>query len=340
MILTGQHPALDDHFSGLGPLDIRPLAYRPSQLSAGELCEVLEVLIDAEFARAPPRLVLVQGDTASAMAGARAANLRRIAIGHVEAGLRSFDLNDPWPEEEYRREIDGMSSLLFAPTILAARNLEHEKASGRILVTGNSGIDALFAARDRRIGFPTQSGPPRLVVTCHRRENRRTRIDSIAAAIRDIASTMPVQIIFPLHPNPDVGRAFAERLDRLDNVNLVPPVDYNGMVGLISDCWAILTDSGGLQEEGAALGKPVLVMRDATERPEAHPNIAIVGHARDAIVPLVRRLLEEPALYERMSRPNRAFGDGTAGVQIADAVVDWLAVQPPRPALGGATIHA
>jgi UDP-N-acetylglucosamine 2-epimerase (non-hydrolysing) len=276
-----------------------------------------------------PDVVLVHGDTTTSTAAALAAFYQRIAVGHVEAGLRT---NDPWmpfPEEMNRRLTGTIGSYHFAPTNLAREHLlrEHVPAAD-IAVTGNTVIDAFFETARR----PDLVPPPRwseldparpiVVVTAHRRENHE-HMASMCRAMAEIAGgSSGVQIYWPVHPSPRVAPIAHEVLDGVAGVVLVEPIDYAQMVYAVRDCSFVLTDSGGLQEEAPCLGKPVLVMREETERPEGLEagTLELVGHDRGRIVEAARRLLEEPDHYARMSRAVNPYGDG----QAANRIVAWL----------------
>jgi UDP-N-acetylglucosamine 2-epimerase (non-hydrolysing) len=276
-----------------------------------------------------PDVVLVHGDTTTSTAAALAAFYQRIAVGHVEAGLRT---NDPWmpfPEEMNRRLTGTIGSYHFAPTNLAREHLlrEHIPAAD-IAVTGNTVIDAFFATARR----PDLEPPPRwseldtarpiVVVTAHRRENHE-HMASMCRAMAEIAGgSSGVQIYWPVHPSPRVAPVAHGVLDGVAGVVLVEPIDYAQMVYAVRDCSFVLTDSGGLQEEAPCLGKPVLVMREETERPEGLEagTLELVGHDRGRIVEAARRLLEEPEHYARMARAVNPYGDGHA----ASRIVAWL----------------
>jgi UDP-N-acetylglucosamine 2-epimerase len=331
IILTGQHADVQLDTGGLPDVEVTDLGVAPSHLSAGETCGLIRDRLRFLLTRMHPHLVLVQGDTTSALAGALAAWDCAIPVGHVEAGLRSFDLEHPWPEEGNRIAIDEIAALLFAPTEKAARNLAAERqVAGAIFITGNSGIDALFQARG---ACPTPSFADdrrTILVTCHRRENRGADLDGLASALHRIVDRLPLQIVFPLHPNPYVRAAIEQRLSGHPHIHLEEPVSHAEMVALIDSSWLILTDSGGLQEEGPALGKPVLVLRNVTERAEAADNIELVGMDPARIFAAVERLWSDTARYRRMATPTLAFGDGHAAERIA-AVIERFLSNPGAP---------
>lgn len=331
VFLTGQHPGLDGYFD-LPHGRLRQLAFNPRDRDVERLRSALRALLCGRFRRRPIDLVLVHGDTTSAAAGALAARDCGIPLAHVEAGLRSFDLDEPWPEEGHRVAIDAMADLLFAPTDEAAGNLRRERrVSGRILVTGNSGIDALLQAR-ARIAKPSGAGADerrRLLVTCHRRENQGAAAGAICRSIRRMVAELPVRVAAALHVNPLVRAPIEAELGGLDQVELLEPQGYESMVALMDSSWLILTDSGGLQEEAPALGKPVLVLRNLTERPEAlaSGNLELVGTDPDRIFQAVAGLIADPDKYARMARPAFPFGDGRASERIAEAIGEWLAAR-------------
>jgi UDP-N-acetylglucosamine 2-epimerase len=328
VVLTGQHDGLAGHFDPGQRL--RQLRFDPAGRSVESLGEALRALLRGRFRRQRIDLVLVHGDTTSALAGALAARDCGIAVAHVEAGLRSFDLCQPWPEEGHRIAIDAVAELLFAPTDRAARNLRREgRASGRILVTGNSGIDALLQARARIAGprQPTDSGRRLILATCHRRENQGVPALAVCGALRRMVRELPVRVAAPLHPNPATRRGVETALAGIPFVELLEPQGHEAMVRLIDSSWLILTDSGGLQEEAPALGRPVLVLREVTERPEAvaSGNLELVGTDPDRLFAAVSGLLADERKYARMARPAFPFGDGRASERIAGAIAAWLA---------------
>jgi len=276
--------------------------------------------------RSVPDLLVVQGDTSSALGAALAGFTAGIPVAHVEAGLRTHDPSLPWPEEEYRTAIDADADLLFAPTELAAANLRAEKVGGEIHVTGNSGIDALLGTVSR-LPPPSlrDSRVRRLLVTCHRRESWQDGLGSIAAALAELAG-QGVEADFILHPNPFVATSMRRLLNGVRGVRLIDPCGHEELLLRMRDADLVLSDSGGIQEEAPALGVALLILRGKTERPEgiATGNSRLVGTDRGRIVAEVRRLLDDPAALAAMSRPALPFGDGRSGPRIASIIMSWL----------------
>lgn len=283
-----------------------------------------------------PDWVLVHGDTTSALAAALAAFYAGCRVGHVEAGLRTGDMRQPWPEEMNRSVIDRFADCLFAPTERArAALLAENLAAERIVVTGNTVVDALLAARagieantelQRTIAasFDFLDPARRLVlVTGHRRESFGRGFEEICAGLRLVAARGDVQIVYPVHLNPAVQGPVRRLLGDLPNVHLLEPLDYLPFVYLMMRSHLILTDSGGIQEEAPSLGKPVLVMREVTERPEALAagTVALVGADRRRIHEATAELLDSPARYATFARAHNPFGDGFAGLRIRDALL-------------------
>ncbi|MBB4122552.1 UDP-N-acetylglucosamine 2-epimerase (non-hydrolyzing) [Martelella radicis] len=333
--VTGQHRAMLDQvlelFGIVPDHDLSVMA--PNQTLNSLSCRVITGL-DEVFEEVRPDCVLVHGDTTSAMAASLAAFHRGIKIGHVEAGLRTYDLSRPWPEEMNRRVIDVVSTLAFAPTASSADNLKAEHLGARIVVTGNTVIDALKetvghihddrklrAALDGRFSFIKPSR--RLVlVTGHRRESFGGGFVNICKALARLAERDDLEIVYPVHLNPNVFGPVHELLGKLDNVHLIDPLAYLDFVYLMARADVILTDSGGVQEEAPSLGKPVLVMRDVTERPEAVAAgaVSLVGTSPDRIVAETEKLLDDEAHYAGFARVINPYGDGHAAARIADAL--------------------
>lgn len=288
-----------------------------------------------------PDRVVVQGDTATAMAGALAAYYRKLPVDHVEAGLRSYNIHHPWPEEVNRKIIGAMASLHFAPTETARAALLKENVDpARVPVTGNTVIDALHWVTgeiERNPALAAGLAPlearfagKRIIgVTSHRRENFGEGMEGIASAIRAIAARPDTAVIFPVHLNPNVRRVMNEGLAGLDNVALVEPLDYPHFARLLAIADVMLTDSGGVQEEAPALGKPVLVMRETTERPEgvAAGTAKLVGTDPARIVTEISTLLDDTEAYEAMARAHNPFGDGHSARRIVELLAHEIGYQ-------------
>lgn len=325
---TGQHPGLDlaDHGLGRQPATRLGCAGRRDPI---DHVDDVERALAGQWRRAAPELVVVQGDTSSALGGARAARRCGLPLAHVEAGLRSFDLASPWPEEQFRVEIDRLSDLLFAPTATAAANLHREGCEGTLHVTGNSGIDALLAQLDR-MPRPRRRraarGPLKLLVTCHRRENWGTGLVSLALALIELARQGDAEIDVVLHPNPQVAQAMFALLSDEPRVRLIAPLGHGAMIAAMRRADLILSDSGGVQEEAPALGVPLLVLRDATERPEgvASGNAMLVGTETARVVDAVTRLIADRSALAAMAIARFPFGDGQSAPRIAALALAWL----------------
>lgn len=310
---------------------------RPDQALAGLTAEIFTHL-DPVLVQVQPDWVLVQGDTTTVMAASLAAFYRGIRVGHVEAGLRTGDKRQPFPEEINRRVTSVVADLQFAPTEFSRANLLREGISdAQIVVTGNTVIDALQQIagsqtpervsnwlREWGIGV---DGKQLILVTAHRRENFGAPIRQICAAIKRIADKhgSRLHIVYPVHLNPNIQAPVHELLDGLPGVSLIEPVDYLTLVHLMKNSRLVLTDSGGIQEEAAGLGKPTLVLREVTERPEGVEAgvLKLVGADPDVILRETARLLDDPAAYDRMSRASGVFGDGQAAGRIVDALLHF-----------------
>jgi UDP-N-acetylglucosamine 2-epimerase (non-hydrolysing) len=315
----------------------------PNQALAPLMARLLE-RVDRALADLEPDMVLAQGDTSTVLATALAAFYRSIPFGHVEAGLRTGNLRSPFPEEANRVLTTPLTSLHFAPTTAAAENLRRERIEeARIVVTGNTVIDALFMELDRqrlpevaerltarlceRIG-PDYGQRPFVLITGHRRENFGHGFDQICDALAELATRFDDHLfIYPVHLNPNVRGVVNRRLGATKNIRLIDPQPYSEFVALLAACRLALSDSGGVQEEAPSLGKPVLVMRDTTERPEgiAAGTARLVGAHADRIIAETSRLLEDPAAYRAMAEAVNPYGDGQATPRILAAIERFFA---------------
>ena len=329
IVFTGQHPQLEAVDYGLQSYASARLDC-PGQEDPYVHVSRVSRAVSALFATKAPELVVVQGDTSSALGGALGARLAGVAIAHVEAGLRSHDLRNPWPEEDFRIAIDRDCELLFAPTELSAANLRRERVRGAIHVTGNSGIDAVLAYR-RHFGERRTAGLPRLLVTCHRRENWGGGLAAIATALRQVADEGIARVELILHPNPFVSDQMRAMLLGEPGIAFRHACSHGQAIEAMLRSDLVLSDSGGIQEEATALGVPLLVLRRTTERPEAiaSGNVELVGTDPARIVGAVRRRLARKA----GGAASLPFGDGRAGERIAALIEQWLAGRealPPR----------
>jgi UDP-N-acetylglucosamine 2-epimerase (non-hydrolysing) len=326
--VTAQHRAMLDQV--LAAFSIQPdhdlNAMRAGQTladSSARIIAALQPVMDLER----PDCVVVQGDTTTTFCGALAAFYQQIPVAHVEAGMRTGDLRQPFPEEMNRVLTSRLATLHFAATEWAAENLRREGVShDDIFVTGNTGIDAVLAVRDSLPAVEAASSKKMILVTAHRRESFGEGFVRICRALRRLAERDDVEIVYPVHPNPHVRAVVKEYLSGVPNIRLIEPVDYVAFVDLMRRAHVLLTDSGGIQEEGPSLGKPVLVMREKTERPEAVEagTVLLVGTDEDAIVAETRRLLDDPIEYARRARIHNPYGDGRASARIRDALAVWF----------------
>jgi UDP-N-acetylglucosamine 2-epimerase (non-hydrolysing) len=304
----------------------------PGQTLFRSTARILQAL-EQPFAESKPDLAVVQGDTTTTLCGALAAFYSGVPVAHVEAGLRTGDLRQPFPEELNRVLTARMAALHFAATSSAAENLRREGISKNVWITGNTGIDAVLHVRDRlERGELTASGSglgqpgKRLIlVTAHRRESFGEGFRRICEALTAIANRQDVHVVYPVHPNPNVQAIVNERLRGHPNITLTEPMDYVPFIDLMRRAYVILTDSGGIQEEGPSLGKPVLVLREKTERPEAVEagTVKLVGTDTATIVRETMTLLDHADEYERMSRIHNPYGDGHASERIEVALRDY-----------------
>lgn len=325
VVATAQHrEMLDEALSIFGIIpDVDLNIMRPRQ-SLPDLTARLLTALDKVMEDESPEVVLAQGDTTTVLATALASFYRRIPFCHVEAGLRTGDFNNPFPEEMNRALAGRLAWLHFAPTEQAKSNLLKEGIPvDRIFVTGNTVIDALLsvAARPPSLDIEVPKGKRLVLLTAHRRENFGAPLNEIFNAVKTLTERHPeLHFVFPVHPNPQVSGPARDRLGGNSGVTLCSPFGYGQLVTLMKHSWLILTDSGGLQEEAPALGKPVLVLRDETERPEAvESGVAkLVGAHHDSIVATVEQLLNDDSAYQSMARGISPYGDGQAAMRIAD----------------------
>ena len=320
LIFTGQHPKLDAADHALARYEAIHLECPGQEDPHLHVAAVSRNVAEA-LGRCAAELAVVQGDTSSALGGALGARLAGVAIAHVEAGLRSHDLENPWPEEEFRIAIDRDSELLFAPTQLSAANLRRERVRGAVHVTGNTGIDAVLGIA-RGKAERRKDGAPRLLVTCHRRENWGEGIAEIGGALQRIAEQRLAEVEIILHPNPFVSGQVRTMLIGRAGIRFREPCSRSENIAAMSRCDLILSDSGGIQEEAAALGVPLLVLRRTTERPEAiaSGNVELVGTDPERIVSAVKRRLASKS----KAPASLPFGDGRAGERIAAVIDEWL----------------
>jgi UDP-N-acetylglucosamine 2-epimerase (non-hydrolysing) len=335
VVHTGQHRSMLDH--ALQYFKIKPDfdldVMRPNQTLNSLTARVLDTVENACH-RFEPHMVLVQGDTTTAFASSLAAYYCKIPLGHIEAGLRSHDIYNPFPEEVNRRLVSVMAEIHFAPTALSRDNLLAEGVpSQKIVVTGNTVVDTLRALsplphswdNTPLQGIPTENW--RLVlVTSHRRESLGPDQENMCLALKDLVNKYKdIRIVYPVHMNPNVRNTINQLLQNTDRIHLTEPLDYITFVSLLRRCFLVLTDSGGIQEEAPTFRKPVLVLRKVTERPEASQfgMAKIIGMSREAIVEESGRLLDSSDAYQEMSDGDNPYGDGRSSERIVEAVARW-----------------
>lgn len=341
LLATAQHRELLDQVLtvfGITP-DIDLNLMQPHQtlsgLSAAILTKVQQVLADTR-----PDVVLVHGDTATCLFSTLAAFYEKIPVGHVEAGLRTYNFDAPWPEEMNRRLVDPICKWCFAPTDGAAENLRSEKIpENQIYVTGNTVVDALLTIRDivrsQPVVVPGLSmkeidGKKLILVTGHRRESFGGPFEELCLALRDIVRKHnETVIVYPVHLNPNVQKPVYDILGKEKRIYLIPPVEYLPFIFLMDLCHIIITDSGGIQEEAPSMGKPVLVTRDVTERPEALAAglSLLVGTHRDKIMTETSRLLSDDSVYEKMAKGTNPYGDGLASNRIVQVLREGFRIK-------------
>ena len=340
--LTGQHREMLDSVMEIFclkadyDLNIMQKQQTLASITTRTLLGMETVLEDAK-----PDLVLVHGDTSTTFAGALAAFYHKIPVGHVEAGLRTYDKYSPYPEEMNRTLVGDLADLHFSPTAANAENLRREAVRGEIFITGNTVIDAMqttvredFRFAESELNAMDFANRRVIVLTCHRRENYGKPMHDILRAVRQIVNTHPeVEVVYPVHLSPVVRECAKEELGDTARVHLIDPIDVEQMHNLMARCHFVMTDSGGLQEEAPALGKPVLVLRRETERPEAIAagTVKLAGVEYDGIVGMASELLEQPAIYRQMAQAVNPYGDGNACSRIADAIAWHFGNQANRP---------
>ena len=339
-ISTGQHRQMLDQVLRVFDVsaDLELDLMRHNQTLSGLTCRVLTAM-DKLLTEHPLDALLVQGDTTTAFAAALAAFYKKVPVAHVEAGLRSRDLFQPWPEEANRRLAAVVTQLHFAPTPLSRDNLLAEAVPAEdVIVTGNTIVDSVEMLLEKQIidrplpeGVPEDVSPI-ILVTSHRRESWGGELENICHAILELVETFRnVRVIYPVHLNPNVSGTVQMMLSNRDRVHLIPPVDYFQFLSLLRRCYLVLTDSGGVQEEAPIFHKPVLVLRKVTERPEASllGMAKVVGTSREVIVREASRLLGSKFAYQSMAAGDCPYGDGRAAERIATALSRWLGGEVP-----------
>lgn len=340
--LTGQHRQMLD--SVMEIFDLRAeydLDIMETQQTLSTITTKTLIGMEKVLQKTKPDLILVHGDTSTTFAGALAAFYQKIPVGHVEAGLRTYDPYSPYPEEMNRVLVGDIASLHFSPTKANAENLKKESVRGEIFITGNTVIDAMKTTVQAEFRFldPVLNGldfenKKVITMTCHRRENYGQAMENIMDAVREIVLADPqVEMVYPVHLSPVVRECAGRKLGDLDRVHLIDPVDVEQMHNLMARSYLILTDSGGLQEEAPAMGKPVLVLRRETERPEAIAagTAKLAGVEKKRIVELTQELLNDKKTYEAMAKAVNPYGDGKACERIADAIGYYFGAYKKRP---------
>ena len=340
--LTGQHRQMLDSVMEIFKLKADyDLNIMEKQQTLSTITTKTLLGMEKVFEEAKPDLVLVHGDTSTTFAGALAAFYHKVAVGHVEAGLRTWDMYSPYPEEMNRTLVGDIATLHFSPTRANASNLEREAISGQIFITGNTVIDAMkttvqpdFVFANPELNAMDFEGKRVITLTCHRRENYGEPMEQIMTAVRRIVEQYPdVEVVYPVHLSPVVQECARRNLGDLDRVHLIEPLDVEQMHNLMARSYCILTDSGGLQEEAPAMGKPVLVLRKETERPEAIEagTVKLAGVETEDIIRLTRELLEDEEIYQSMAKAVNPYGDGNACRRIADAIEWHFGLREEKP---------
>lgn len=331
--VTAQHREMLDQV--LNTFDIKPdydLNIMKQGQSLADVTTRALVGLEEVIKKVKPDIVLVHGDTTSTFAGSLAAFYNQVAIGHVEAGLRTYDKYSPYPEEMNRQMVDRLSDMYFAPTEISKDNLLKEKIDeSKIYITGNTAIDAMSTTVDENYTHPEldwiNAGERMILLTAHRRENLGEPMRHIFRAIKRVVDEFSdVKVIYPIHMNPRVREVANEVFGDADRVKLIEPLEVFDFHNFQNKSYIILTDSGGIQEEAPSLGKPVLVLRDTTERPEGIKagTLKLVGTDEDVIYEETKKLLLDKKEYEKMSKASNPYGDGHASDRIVDAIIEYF----------------
>ena len=334
--VTAQHREMLDQV--LNTFDIKPdydLNIMKQGQSLADVTTRALVGLEEVIKEVKPDIVLVHGDTTTTFAGALAAFYNQVAIGHVEAGLRTYDKYSPYPEEMNRQMVDRLSDMYFAPTQISKNNLLKENIDeGKIYITGNTAIDAMSTTVDENYTHPEldwiNAGERMILLTAHRRENLGEPMRHIFRAIKRIVDEFnDVKVIYPIHMNPKVREVAKEVFGDADRVKLIEPLEVFDFHNFQNKSYIILTDSGGIQEEAPSLGKPVLVLRDTTERPEGIEagTLKLVGTEEDVIYEETKKLLLDKKEYEKMSKASNPYGDGHASRRIVDAIIEYFSTK-------------
>lgn len=339
--LTGQHRQMLDSVMEIFELKAEyDLNIMEKQQTLSTITTKTILGMDRVLEEAKPDLVLVHGDTSTTFAGALAAFYHKVTVGHVEAGLRTYDMYSPFPEEMNRTLVGDIARLHFSPTVANAENLRKEAVQGEIFITGNTVIDAMRTTVRPDFVFANPAlnamdfGKRVITLTCHRRENYGQPMEDIMSAVRTIVEKYEdVEVVYPVHLSPVVQECARRNLGDLSRVHLIEPLDVNEMHNLMARSYMIMTDSGGLQEEAPAMGKPVLVLRKETERPEAIAagTVKLAGVDKEDIIRLASELLEDENVYQSMAKAVNPYGDGTACARIAEAIKWHFGFRQDRP---------
>ena len=339
--LTGQHRQMLDSVMEIFELKADyDLNIMEKQRTLSTITTKTILGMDRVLEEAKPDLVLVHGDTSTTFAGALAAFYHKVTVGHVEAGLRTYEMYSPFPEEMNRTLVGDIARLHFSPTVANAENLRKEAVQGEIFITGNTVIDAMRTTVRPDFVFANPAlnvmdfGKRVITLTCHRRENYGQPMEDIMSAVRELVEKYEdIEVVYPVHLSPVVQECAKRNLGDLSRVHLIEPLDVNEMHNLMARSYMIMTDSGGLQEEAPAMGKPVLVLRKETERPEAIAagTVKLAGVDKADIIRLASELLEDENVYQSMARAVNPYGDGTACARIAEAIKWHFGFRQDRP---------